>query len=149
MEIKIRNNKDFYAGLLFIFFGIFAMLLSRNYPIGNAANMGSGYFPFSLGGILTFLGIIIAAQTLWRKGEKTESWAFRPLLQVLGAVLAFAFTIKPLGLLLATMLVVGISCLTGSRFRIREVAVLYLVLAALAIGIFIYALNLPFKVWPI
>ncbi len=149
MEIKVRNSKDLYAGLLFIVVGLLATLLSTNYPIGSAGDMGPGYFPFAIGRLLTILGVIIAAPTLWREGQKAEPWGYRPLLQVLGAVLAFAATIKPFGLVVGTMLVVTVSCFGGTKFSLREVVILFLGLAVLGIGIFVYALNLPFKVWPL
>ncbi len=57
--------------------------------------------------------------------------------------------IQPLGLALATLALVVISCLDGPEFRIRDMVVLSLLLAALTIVIFIYGVGLPLKVWPI
>ncbi|MBI5967269.1 MAG: tripartite tricarboxylate transporter TctB family protein, partial [Deltaproteobacteria bacterium] len=65
MRIKIRNPKDLYAGLVFIFFGVFALLMARSYPMGNAMRMGPGYFPSILGGSLALLGLVVAARSLW------------------------------------------------------------------------------------
>jgi hypothetical protein len=39
-KLKIRNQKDFYAGLIFILFGMIAMLEARHYSMGTAARMG-------------------------------------------------------------------------------------------------------------
>lgn len=148
LEIKIRNSKDFYAGLIFIFFGGIALFVARNYPMGTAARMGAGYFPCVLGGILTILGLIITVRSLWMYGEKFETWAWRPLLCVLGAVLGFSFLVDPLGLILATLVLVVISSLGGFEFNILEVVVLYLVLAALVVSVFKYGLGIPISVWP-
>jgi hypothetical protein len=46
---KIPRPKDFYAGLLFVAFGVVAIIIARNYPLGTAARMGPGYFPRLLG----------------------------------------------------------------------------------------------------
>ncbi len=146
---KIRSSTDLYAGLMFIFFGIFAMLVARSYPMGSAARMGPGYFPFMLGGILTLLGLIITVRVLWVSGESVKLLAMRPMLLVLCAVLSFGLLVEPLGLILATLALIVISCLGGWEFDIREVAFLYLVLVALAVGLFVYCLGLAFKVWPI
>ena len=53
MKIELRNNQDFFAGLLFIVVGVLAMVIAQNYPFGSALRMGPGYFPTVLGGIMT------------------------------------------------------------------------------------------------
>ncbi|MBI4207936.1 MAG: tripartite tricarboxylate transporter TctB family protein, partial [Betaproteobacteria bacterium] len=49
MQFKIRNQEDFWAGLMFIGFGILSIVVSRDYPMGSAMRMGPGYFPTYLG----------------------------------------------------------------------------------------------------
>ena len=41
----IRNPKDFWAGLVYIAFGVAAILIALKYPVGSAGRMGPGYFP--------------------------------------------------------------------------------------------------------
>jgi hypothetical protein len=149
MKIRTRNSKDLYAGLIFFLFGISSVLISRNYPMGTAARMGAGYFPSILGGILAIIGVGIAMRGLWFKVEAVRPFALRPLFLVLGAVLAFALLLESLGLVAATLALIVISCLGGREFRLREVVVLFLLLTALAVGVFVYGLGIPFKVWPI
>ena len=148
MKIEIRNRKDFYSGLIFISFGALAILIARYYPMGSAARMGPGYFPSLVGEVLAVLGLFIMGRALWIRGEQMKSWALRPLLFVLGGVLAFAFLVRPFGLVVAILALVTISCIGGWEFRLREVVVLFLLLTAMAIGVFIYGLGLPFNVWP-
>ncbi|HEY4371700.1 MAG TPA: tripartite tricarboxylate transporter TctB family protein [Burkholderiales bacterium] len=57
--MRIKDQKDFYAGLMFIIFGVLTMWLSQSYNMGTAARMGPGYFPFWLGGVLAALGAIV------------------------------------------------------------------------------------------
>jgi len=150
MKIKIRNSKDFYSGLLFLFFGGLALMLSPSYSIGTSARMGPGYFPIILGGILTLLGFIIFARgLLWEGGKPLGELALRPLLLVLAAILGFAFLVDRLGLVIASLVMIVTSCLGGSEFRFREVVLLFLVLAAMVVVVFVYGLKLPFKVWPL
>lgn len=148
MKIVIRNNKDFYAGILFIFFGVLAMVIARGYPLGTTSRMGPGYFPAILGGILALLGFLVAARALLLGSDRIKSLALRPLMFVLFSVLAFAILVQTVGLVLATLAIVVISCLGGWEFRLLEVAVLSLVLAALAVGIFVYGLGMPLNIWP-
>ena len=147
--MKIRGSKDFYGGLLFLFFGLLALIVSRSYPMGTAMHMGPRYFPTVIGGLLVLLGLGIVVNGLLKTGEEIKAWAVRPLVMVLAAVVAFAFMIRPLGLALATLALVVISCFGGSESRLRDIVVLSLLLAALTVVIFIYGVGLPLKVWPI
>jgi hypothetical protein len=141
-------GKDFFAGLLFLGFGAGALVIARGYPMGSAMRMGPGYFPTLLGAVLVLLGLVLAARAFWFRGEPVGAWAFRPLVLVHGAVVVFALTVQSLGLVVATMALVGLSRLGGWDFRLLEVVVLSLFLAALGIGLFVYGLGLPFRVWP-
>lgn len=111
--------------------------------------MGPRYFPTIIGGLLVLLGLVIVVNGLLKTGEKIKAWAARPLVMVLAAVGAFAFMVRPLGLVLATLALVFISCLGGSESRLRDIVALSLLLATLAVVIFIYGVGLPLKVWPI
>jgi hypothetical protein len=134
--------------LIFIFFGMVAMLEARNYSMGTAARMGPGYLPYILGGVLILLGLMISARSLWLSGEAIEPIVLRPLLLVTISVVAFTFMVGPLGLVLATLALVVISSLGCFEFRLREVFILYVILVALAVGLFVYILSVSFRVWP-
>ncbi|MCI3952164.1 MAG: hypothetical protein K0R53_1662, partial [Burkholderiales bacterium] len=36
MQLKIKSQEDFWAGLMFIGFGVLAIFVSRDYPMGSA-----------------------------------------------------------------------------------------------------------------
>ncbi len=148
MKIQIRSTKDFYSGLMFSSIGGFFLIVARTYPMGTVSHMGPAYFPTFLGGGLSMLGLVVSVRALLLSGESVTPLVLRPLLLLLGAVLAFAFLVKPLGLVLATLAEVVISCLGGWEFRIGEVALLFLVLVAITVGIFVYGLGLPVSLWP-
>ncbi|HZE11886.1 MAG TPA: tripartite tricarboxylate transporter TctB family protein [Burkholderiales bacterium] len=57
--MKITNGKDFWAGLMFVAFGVAFMLVSRNYAMGTSVRMGPAYFPTMLGGLLAVLGGVV------------------------------------------------------------------------------------------
>ncbi|MBI5967538.1 MAG: tripartite tricarboxylate transporter TctB family protein [Deltaproteobacteria bacterium] len=149
MKIKIRSLKDFYSGVVFIVFGLIALVMSRSYAMGSAMRMGPGYFPKILGSLLILLGLIISFRSLLLTGEGIKKGESRPLIMVLVSVVVFAFLIKPLGLILATLALVVLSCLGWWEFRFREVVLLYIILAVLAVGLFIYGVGLPIKIWPL
>jgi hypothetical protein len=72
--MQIRNSKDFWAGLMFLAFGIFfAVYGAIHYQMGTAVRMGPAYFPTLLGGLLTILGgIVLAGSLAMGEGEKLK-----------------------------------------------------------------------------
>ncbi|OGA96635.1 MAG: hypothetical protein A3G27_20610 [Betaproteobacteria bacterium RIFCSPLOWO2_12_FULL_66_14] len=67
--MRITNGKDFWAGLMFMGFGLAFMFVSRNYPMGSALRMGPAYFPTVLGGLMAVLGAIIFLRSFFSKLE--------------------------------------------------------------------------------
>ena len=58
--MRIKSPKDFWAGLMFIGFGVFAAVWAyANYQMGTAVRMGPAYFPVVLGGLLALLGVLV------------------------------------------------------------------------------------------
>src|SRR3954470_15340742 len=73
--MRIKSPKDFWAGLMFIGFGLFFVVWAwTHYQMGSAVRMGPAYFPTLLGGLLAFLGILvlIEAFALADSGEKLK-----------------------------------------------------------------------------
>ncbi len=147
MKIELRNNKDFFAGLLFIVIGVLAMVIARNYPFGSTMRMGPGYFPTVLGGIMTAFGLYVLVRGLI-KGEKIEGvWGIRPLILTVLGVVAFGFIMDRLGMVLALVAMFFISAFGGHEFKFKEVLILAVVMTAAAWGIFIYGLGLPYRLF--
>lgn len=157
--MRIKSQKDFFAGLMFMVVGIAFAWGATNYNIGTGARMGPGYFPLMLGILLAVIGIFVAFQALvveTEDGDRIGKAAWKPLFFIIAANLIFGICIGGLpGIGLPAMgLIVGIYALTftaslaGDDFRAREVFFLATVLAALSYGAFIVALKLQFPVWP-
>jgi hypothetical protein len=69
MKIKIKAPKDFWAGLMFIGFGLFFMIWAMtHYQMGTAVRMGPAYFPTMLGGLLAFLGALVLVESFAMAG---------------------------------------------------------------------------------
>lgn len=147
--MKIRGQKDFWAGLMFMAFGLFFLIWALlNYQMGSAVRMGPAYFPSVLGGLLAVIGLFVLIDSFVEIGPKVARFHFRPLVMILLACLAFAYTLKPFGLVGATALVVFISALGGHEFKFKEVAILYVVLVIFSVLVFVKGLTLPFPIWP-
>jgi hypothetical protein len=216
--MKIRNQKDFWAGLMFLAFGLgfwliavgppaflvaafkeFGWKLEYGYQMGTAVRMGPAYFPTVLGGLMAVLGLIVLLRSLVSrvKGEAAAvrlpfniidlavgiaivgalSWGskemfgnadwgmlasavvlavlsvlYRPetkaLVLILACCLAFAYLLKPLGLILSTVALIFIGAYGGHEFKWKEVGILTAVLIVFAVVVFVKGLTLPFPICP-
>jgi hypothetical protein len=144
----VRHPKDFFAGLIFIAFGVAAMVIGSNYTLGTAARMGPGYFPRILGILLIVLGAALAIRALRLKGEPLPRWKWRPTLIVLGSVVLFGLIVTHLGLVLSTLILVVVASAASPEFRPKEAVISGVLLAALAVGIFVIGLKLQLPIWP-
>jgi hypothetical protein len=147
--MRIRSPRDFWAGVMFLGVGVFfAVWAIFNYQMGTAVRMGPAYFPVLLGGLLGALGLIILLGSLVLDGPKVAAFNFRPLILIVVANLAYAYLIKPLGLVLATVALVFIAAFGGHEFKWKEVTILAVVLIVFSVLVFVKGLTLPFPLWP-
>jgi Tripartite tricarboxylate transporter TctB family len=73
MTSKIKGPKDFWAGLMFIGFGLFFMIWAlTHYQMGTAVRMGPAYFPAVLGGLLAFLGALVLIESFAMRGSELK-----------------------------------------------------------------------------
>lgn len=71
--MRVKSPKDFWAGLMFIAFGLFFVIWAvTNYQMGSAVRMGPGYFPAVLGGLLAVLGLTVLIESFAMEGAKLE-----------------------------------------------------------------------------
>jgi hypothetical protein len=144
----IRNPRDFYAGLLFVAFGLAAFVMAQSYALGSAARMGPGYFPRLLGALLVGLGALQCLIGLRSKYQAGPEWHWRPLLILLASVALFILITPWLGLVAAGLALVFVSSVAGREFRWREALIVGGVQGVAAAALFVYGLGLPLPVWP-
>ena len=102
--MKIKNQPDFYCGVMFLVTGVAFAWGATNYKVGEAARMGPGYFPLVLGVLMALVGVVVAMKGLGSNStgnEKIGKWAWRPLGYIISANVVF-------GLLLAGMPSIGL-----------------------------------------
>lgn len=144
----IRNPKNFLSGILFMAFGLAALLISQSYVVGTASKMGAGYFPRALGVLLTGLGALLSALSLRSFQEPKIVWRWRPLLIVLFSVCAFSWLMDFLGLIATSVLLVFIASMASDEFRWKEALISGVVLGLAVTAIFVYGLAIPLPMWP-
>ena len=144
MKREFGNNKDFWAGVMFIVIGGAAMLISRNYRFGSALRMGPGFFPTVLGGILIGFGICVMAVGLHNKQKIEENVAFRALILLPLSLIFFGVLMNLAGFIPAVFALVFMSAASGREFKLTEVLMLTVLLAVTSVALFIWGLGLPY-----
>ncbi|MFM9885803.1 MAG: hypothetical protein ACKVQT_22465 [Burkholderiales bacterium] len=95
--MQIKNGKDFWAGLMFMVFGLGFMIVAiNNYAMGTAVRMGPAYFPTMLGGLCAVLGGFVLFRAFVSKFHFTLKFMpFRWIPLIVGLALAvLAYAIK-------------------------------------------------------
>lgn len=157
--MKIKSQKDFLSGLMFLVVGGIFAWGATSYSLGTGARMGPGYFPMMLGVLLVLLGAIIMLGGLIIEtpdGDKVGKIAWKPLSYILGANLVFGILLGGLpkwgipsfGLITAIFALVIIASKAGDEFRWKSVLILATVLSVGSYLAFIALLKLQMPVWP-
>jgi hypothetical protein len=141
--VTIRNPKDFWSGLLFLFVGGTALVLAQRYTLGTAFKMGPGYFPAMLGGLLAVVGLLAVARSFIRPGAALEPFHWRLLLIVTGSTVLFGLLMRGAGLGVAVPVMVLATATASVYFRWRTALVLAVGLTALSALLFVKGLGLP------
>jgi hypothetical protein len=125
MKWDLRNNKDFWAGAMFLLIGTVALYISRNYRWGTTLRMGPGYFPRLLSGLLICFGIYIMIKGL-RSNQKIQgNWSARALIVLPFATVLFGILMSVAGFLPALV-------------------TLTVFLGLFSLAIFIWGIGLPY-----
>ncbi|MCW1932316.1 tripartite tricarboxylate transporter TctB family protein [Pararhodobacter zhoushanensis] len=123
-------------------FGIAGLVIAQDYQFGSIRRMGPGFFPAATSVVIVLLAIASAVEAVAQPPSETEA-AWRPLVFVSLAVIAWASLIDSAGLLPATVAMIFIAALARPPFK--PVA-LFLLSAGICISgylIFIKGLHMP------
>lgn len=144
--MKIRDRHDIIGGLTLTALGIFVVFYAQRYEFGDLNRMGPGYFPVALGVMLTILGLIIMIPAFFREGERIH-FDLAPFLLVTASLVAFATALKPLGIMLATVISVVLASMASDMTWVGR-TLLAIAIAAVTYVVFIFGLSMLIPVWP-
>lgn len=150
--MKIKSEKDFWSGLLFVVLGVGFAWGATAYNFGSSARPGPAYFPFGLGVLTACLGGLILFKSLTIEvegGDRIGPWPIKQAAWIVGAVVIFGLTLPRLGLALALPMLVGVGSLASGEFHLREVLLNALVLTVGCWLVFIKGLGLIIPLWPV
>ena len=157
--MKIKSQKDFFAGLMFLVVGGSFAWGATTYNVGTGARMGPGYFPLLLGILLAIIGVVIMFKATVVEtvgGDKIGKWAWKPLVFILLANFTFgvllgglpSIGVPAMGLIIAIYALTIIAGMAGDQFSLKSSILLATALAIGSYVAFIWALKLQIQVWP-
>ena len=144
----IKSSLDFAGGLFLLAVAATGFIGGFNLPFGHLSGIGSGLLPRSVAALVALFGVALLVQSLISGGDRLERFAVRGPIFVLGAVLVFAMTIRPLGLVIAGPLAILVFSLADKDTRPIEIVVFAVLMTAACIGLFKLLLRLPIPVFP-
>jgi hypothetical protein len=149
--LKIKSQKDFWSGLMFIAVGVAFAWGALSYNFGSSARPGPAYFPFGLGALLAVLGAVVLFKALsieTEGGDPIGRWAWKPLLVIVGSVASFGWILPHLGMFIALPILVVVAAAAGDEFHWKDALINAVVLTVGCWVIFIYGLKLTIPLWP-
>jgi uncharacterized membrane protein YidH (DUF202 family) len=146
----IKNQQDFYSGLLFTIVGGIFAYASATYQLGHANNMAPGFFPLMVSALLLITGSIVVITSLTltpATNTDITPIAWRQLFCILGANFIFGILLPLSGLIVA---VYGLTLFASLAiaFKLKESLILSSVLSLVSYVIFVLLLKINMPVWP-
>ncbi|ABE36888.1 tripartite tricarboxylate transporter TctB family protein [Paraburkholderia xenovorans LB400] len=147
-------NRDYYGGALMLLVGLGVVTQGLSYDVGSLSHMGPGFFPVSLGVILSLVGVGIAFGA--RRIDSDAKLEEEPLppewrgwICIVLSVIAFVILGRYGGLLPASFAIVFISALGDRQNTLLSAMVLAFSVCVICVVVFWWALQLqlPLFTW--
>ena len=146
--LDVKNQQDFYGGMGLIYLSLIAFVASNDLPGMRGFAFGPGTAPRLFAFALGLLSLVVVVMGLIVPGPHVTKYKVRGVVFIIGAILAFAATIRPLGLVIATFSTIVICAAAAEDVKWRETVLWAVVLTTFCSFLFPYGLNLPFQLWP-
>jgi hypothetical protein len=148
--VRIKNEKDFWSGVMYFACGIFFAGFAFKYDFGTAQRMGPAYFPTVLGGLLALIGIAISLKGLSTEDPegKIDKFNFKEIGWVVGSIVLFGILLIPAGAMVAILALVFVSMMGSHEFHWKEALILGVSMAFMTWVVFIWGLGVTIPIWP-
>jgi putative tricarboxylic transport membrane protein len=148
MRIKIKSTQDLATGILFIGVGLAALWIGADYPVGTAQRPGTGVLPRILAWCLIGTGALLWFKALLWEGPGLTRWAWRPVIMITLATIAFALLVDRFGLVVAMLVSMTLAALGTPETRWREYTMFAAIMVVIGVGMFIFGLRMPIPILP-
>jgi putative tricarboxylic transport membrane protein len=144
----VRGPQDFVGGLALVAIAVFALWASSDLQGMHGFSFGAGTAPRMFAVLLLGLGAAVTLMGLLSDGEHITVYAWRGPLFVSLAIISFAVTIRPLGLVISAFASFIISALGTPETKWKETIIVGICLTIGCSLLFPYALGLPLQLFP-
>ena len=136
---------------MYMVIGLFFATMAKNYPMGTAAKMGPGYFPFYLGILMFLLGLLVAVKAFGAKAaiESIPKFNWKIMAQITGAVVLYGLLLPRLGFLIAVVVLVFVAASASREFTWKGTAINAAFLVTFTYSVFVLGLKLQFPLLPV
>ena len=146
--LRVQNPQDFFGGMALILLSLIAFVASNDLPGMRGFAFGPGTAPRLFAFSLALLALAVVVTGLLTKGPHITPYKVRGMVFIIGSILTFAATIRPLGLVIATFSTIVVCAAAAEDLKWRETFLWAVILTAFCSFLFPYGLNLPFQLWP-
>jgi hypothetical protein len=145
--VPVKGPQDYYGGVFLLAFALFAFWASSDLPGMRGFQFGPGTAPRLFSGLMLALSIGIALTGLL-PGAPLQRYHLRGPFFVTIAIVFFAFSIRPLGLIVAAFCSFMIAALGSPEQRWLQTLIVGIAITAFCCVLFPYILGLPFQLQP-
>jgi putative tricarboxylic transport membrane protein len=146
--LRVQNPQDVYGGMALILIALTAFVASNDLPGMRGFAFGPGTAPRLFAFTLAILSLGVVVGGLLTAGPDVSGYKIRGVIFIIGAILSFAATIRPLGLVVASFSCMVICAAAAEDVKWRETVIVAAAVTAFCAVLFPYGLNLPFQLWP-
>ncbi len=148
--MKIRNQRDFGAGVMYMVIGLFFAIVATRYQYGSAAKMGPGYFPFWLGMLMAAMGLLVLVRSLGAKAtiEAIPKFNFKVIGLITGSIILYGILLPKMGFIVAVLVLVMVASSASKEFSWKVALINAVVLIAFTYSVFVIGLKLQFPLLP-
>ena len=143
-----RLSREVCAGLFLIAAAAIGYYAAYPLDAGSMSGVGSGLLPKAVALGTGAFGVYLVVAGFIGSDERIEGFSFRGTIFILGAILAFATTVRPFGLLVAGPLAMLISAMADPDTRPLEIVVFTTCMTVGCYLLFKVILRLPIPVLP-
>ncbi len=142
----VRSPQDLLAGASLVALAFFALWASSGLSGGRLGSMGPGMLPRAVAVLVALVGTLVMGASLVMEGEALRGWSLRGPFFVTAGAIAFALTIRSVGLVVSGPLVTVVTAAASRETRVKEIVPFAILVTAFCVALFRYALHLPIPI---
>ena len=132
-----KSRQNVFAGLIFLAIAALFAIQGMRYDLGTMLQMGPGFFPVVLAGMLGILGVVVFIAGIRQSPEPVDGpVAWRAIVLICLALAIFAAGARALGLVPVVLLCTFLTAMASQKNSVVSAAIMSAVMAALCYLIF-------------